>query len=582
MGDEGMHDSQMRVDIPDVIYKNDTSQNNNGSGSMALSTDVIMGIGLNMQRASDLLFGFSIYAEPTKTKIIGYSCSAMDELSKIGIAGKPLWQPQTNNRYEILNDIEYLRQFGQVDTTLREIVKLIEVGEPQNLPSFDSYLTEQPTLKTTPRVALQTESSRDMAYIKMTPISIVELLMDVNQWSSVFYNIVSKATIVGTLLGVEGSYDDKLHVMSAELHLPTPVVPTRECYFGRYSKQLSHNKWGVVDVSLDKFISSPTSNFLKRPSGCLITGMPNGYSKVVWVEHVEVDHSDLDNYSQQLDNSTLAFCATRWLNSLVRYSEWSQTLKATTFVADEGVRIPQTGRTSFLKLADRMMRIFCANISATTDNPWMQIPTYPGSKEVRVMVQNNMEDTATPPGTSVVFTTSLWLEVSPNRLFNFLRHENSRTKWDSLSRRLTIREFASMLKGENPGNRVSLMRANTSQGELVIFYLQESYTDSTGSYVVYAPLDELAVSALANGSDPDKVMILPSGFSILPGRLPGEEDRGTASFLTVAFNIVESATSRPVIPPESVETIYKIITDTVSSIKDTVLFHNHRNYWTED
>ncbi|KAL2986347.1 hypothetical protein AAZX31_12G201400 [Glycine max] len=535
-----------------------------------------------MQRASDLIFGFSIFAEPMKTEIIEHARLAMDELVKLGTAGHPLWQPQPKDRFDILNQIEYLRQFGEVDTALREIVKLIEVGEPQNLPSFDTYQTEQPASKETPTVALQTEASRDMAFINMSPISIVELLMDVNEWSSAFYNIVSKATLVGTLLGGERGYDDKLHVMSAEIHLPTTTVPTRECYFGRFSKQLSHNVWGVVDISLEKFIPSPTSNFLKRPSGCLISGMPNGHSKVAWVEHVEADHSHLDNYFKPLVTSTLAFGASRWLNSLNRYGEWLQTLKATTFVADEGVLIPQTGRTNFLKLADRMIKTFCANVSATAGNPWMKITTFLGDTDVKVMVKNNIKDTAMPPGTSVVFTTSLWLEVSPNRLFNFLRHENSRTKWDMLSRTLVIREIASLLKGENPGNCVSLMRANTSKGKLEIFYLQESYTDSTGSYVVYAPLDESALTAIVKGSNPDKVMILPSGFSILPGRLQGDEDRGTGSLLTVAFHVVESATNKPYIPPESIQIIHKVITDTVTSIKDIVLYHNHRNNWMED
>lgn len=69
--------------------------------------------------------------------------------------------------------------------------------------------------------------------------------------------------------------------MSAELHLPTPFVPVRECYFLRYCKQLSQEIWGVVDVSLEKFFPSPSSNFRRRPSGCLIMGMSNGFSKVI-------------------------------------------------------------------------------------------------------------------------------------------------------------------------------------------------------------------------------------------------------------------------------------------------------------
>ncbi|KAK7272437.1 hypothetical protein RJT34_29031 [Clitoria ternatea] len=582
----------MGVDHPDVIYKNDASHN--GSGSPAFSseqsananatlsdsssTSVIMGMGVNTQRASDLLFGLSIYAEPTKTRLIEYVFSAMDELWRIGTAGQPLWHPQTNYGYETLNDIEYLKQFGHVETTLREIMKLIEVGEPQNFPSYSNQ-NENPTLpRAIPSVALQIEATREMAFVKMSPTNIVELLMDMNQWSRVFYNIVSRTTLLGTFLdGMEGSYDGKLYVMNAELHLPSPLVPTRECYFGRYCKQLSQEMWGIVDVSLEQFFPSATSNFLKRPSGCLITELPNGYSKVTWVEHVEVDYSQLEDQFQLLVTSGLAFGATRWLNSIVRYSECCQILKAPTLIADDGVHIVQNGRTSLVKLADRMMRSFCASISGTTGNPWMQIATCPGSTDVRVMLKNDKEDTAKPPGTMVVFATSLRLEVSPNRLFNFLRHPNSRPKWDFLSRELSIREFASIIKGENPANRVSLIRANTPEGKLEIFYLQESYTDPTGSYVIYAPLDELALSALAKGCDPDKVIVLPSGFSILPGGLVRGSDGDTiktGSFLTVAFNIIESATDRSFIAPESVETIYKIITDTVAAIKDVVMYHN--------
>ena len=120
-----------------------------------------------------------MYAEPTKTKIIDLAHSAMDELSKIGVAEKPLWIPQKDDKYETLNDIEYLRQYGEVDETLREIMKLVEVRETQNFPGFGSYRSEHPSSSATPRAALQTEASRDMAYIKMSPINLVELLMDV-------------------------------------------------------------------------------------------------------------------------------------------------------------------------------------------------------------------------------------------------------------------------------------------------------------------------------------------------------------------------------------------------------------------
>ena len=68
----------------------------------------------------------------------------------------------------------------------------------------------------------------------------------------------------------------------AELQLPSPLVPTREVYFLRYSKRVDH-LWVVVDVSVDSLRGNPPPSLLrcrKRPSGCVIEETSNGYSKV--------------------------------------------------------------------------------------------------------------------------------------------------------------------------------------------------------------------------------------------------------------------------------------------------------------
>jgi homeobox-leucine zipper protein len=69
--------------------------------------------------------------------------------------------------------------------------------------------------------------------------------------------------------------------MTAEFQVPSPLVPTRENYFVRYCKQHSDATWAVVDVSLDNLRPSPISRSRRRPSGCLIQELPNGYSKVM-------------------------------------------------------------------------------------------------------------------------------------------------------------------------------------------------------------------------------------------------------------------------------------------------------------
>lgn len=68
--------------------------------------------------------------------------------------------------------------------------------------------------------------------------------------------------------------------MTAEFQVPSPLVPTRENYFVRYCKQHNDGSWAVVDVSLDSLRPNPISRTRKRPSGCLIQELPNGYSKV--------------------------------------------------------------------------------------------------------------------------------------------------------------------------------------------------------------------------------------------------------------------------------------------------------------
>lgn len=71
--------------------------------------------------------------------------------------------------------------------------------------------------------------------------------------------------------------------MTAEFQVPSPLVPTRENYFVRYCKQHVDGTWAVVDVSLDNLRPSTISRSRRRPSGCLIQELPNGYSKVMEV-----------------------------------------------------------------------------------------------------------------------------------------------------------------------------------------------------------------------------------------------------------------------------------------------------------
>lgn len=143
-------------------------------------------IPVEINRASDLLMAVSVSAEANKTKITKAAVSAMEELIRKAFEGAPLWQHQgDDNETEILNEAEYIREFRAFDATLKEIMRMVEVGEPQCMANLDgnngstSGTQQNPDFQreTQPDV-LQTEASRETVFVHMNPTSLVECLMD--------------------------------------------------------------------------------------------------------------------------------------------------------------------------------------------------------------------------------------------------------------------------------------------------------------------------------------------------------------------------------------------------------------------
>ncbi|CAN6690058.1 unnamed protein product [Malus baccata var. baccata] len=498
--------------------------------------------------SSDLLRSVSVLTEADKPMIVELAVAAMEELIRMAEAGDPLWVPGDHNsiHQEILNEDEYLRTFPR------------GIG-PKPL-------------------GLKSEASRETALVIMNHVNLVEILMDVNQWSTVFCGIVSRAMTLDILsTGVAGNYNGALQVMAAEFQVPSPLVPTRENYFVRYCKQNVDGTWAVVDVSLDNLRQSPVSRSRRRPSGCLIQELQNGYSKVIWVEHVEVDDSAVHNIYRPLVNSGLAFGAKRWVATLDRQCQRLASSMASNIPAGDLCVITSTeGRKSMLKLAQRMVMSFCTGVGASTAHAWTTLSAT-GSDDVRVMTRKSMDDPGRPPGIVLSAATSFWIPVPPKRVFDFLRDENSRSEWDILSNGGLVQEMAHIANGRDPGNCVSLLRvcnANSSQSNMLI--LQESCTDSTGSYVIYAPVDIVAMNVVLNGGDPDYVALLPSGFAILPDGPAGSAGGGTldvgsgGSLLTVAFQILVDSVPTAKLSLGSVATVNNLIKCTVERIRAAV------------
>ncbi|XP_022876975.1 homeobox-leucine zipper protein PROTODERMAL FACTOR 2-like [Olea europaea var. sylvestris] len=514
-----------------------------GPGNYGLQT----GMDNELFGAADLLRSVSGPADANKPMVIELAVAAMEELIRMAQTGEPLWMPSTDNSAETLSEEEYVRTFPRL------------IG-PKPL-------------------GLKSEASRESAIVIMNHISLIEILMDVNQWTSVFSSIVSRAMIVEVLsTGVAGNYNGALQVMTAEFQVPSPLVPTRENYFARYCKQHGDGTWAVVDVSLDNLRATSIPRCRRRPSGCLIQELPNGYSKVIWVEHIEVDDRAVHTIYKPLVNSGLAFGARRWVATLDRQCERLASVMANNISGGDGgvISCPE-GRKSMLKLAERMVMSFCSGVGASTAHTWTTL-SGSGADDVRVMTRKSVDDPGRPPGIVLSAATSFWLPVPPKRVFDFLRDENLRNEWDILSNEGLVQEMAHIANGRDPGNSVSLLRvnsANSSQSNMLI--LQESCTDSTGSYVIYAPVDIIAMNVVLSGGDPDYVALLPSGFAILPdgpinpaGGINPEVGSG-GSLLTVAFQILVDSVPTAKLSLGSVATVNSLIKCTVERIKGALL-----------
>lgn len=499
--------------------------------------------------------------EAEKPMVVELAVMAMDELVRMAQAEEPLWVTPQDGGREQLNYEEYLR-------------------------------TSSRGIGIRPH-GLKTEATRETALVMMNGVTLVETLMDAAQWMDMFPCLVSRAMTVDVLsTGVTGNRHGALQLMYAELQVLSPLVPTREIYFLRYCKQHAEGVWAVVDVSVDSLRDNPPPSLMKcrrRPSGVLIQDTPNGYSKVTCVEHMEYDDRAVHHMYRDLINSGMAFGAQRWLATLQRQCERLASLLASNIAARELGGVPSAnGRRSMLKLAQRMTNNFCAGVSASTVHTWTTL-SGSGEDDVRVMTRKSVDNPGEPHGIVLSAATSMWLRVSPQRVFEFLRDESLRSEWDILSNGGHVVEMAHIAKGQDPGNSVSLLRVNalnSNQSNMLI--LQESCTDVSGSLVIYAPVDIPAMNLVLQGGDPAYVALLPSGFAILPdgpenrrqmgvnphesgGQLAEGPQSSGGSLLTVAFQILVSSIPSARLSLESVATVNNLISCTVQRIKSALL-----------
>ncbi|CAH2059798.1 unnamed protein product [Thlaspi arvense] len=464
-----------------------------------------------------------------KPKIIELAVGAMEELMAMAQIGEPLWKGGVNGTTLAMNLDEYSR-------------------------IFRNGLGPRPN-------GFRTEASRETAVVFMSPMNVVERLMDVSLWSSMFAGLIARAMTHEVILnGINGNFDGAFHLMTAEYLVLSPIVSTRECYFVRYCKKQGEGLWAVVDISVDQLVPNLQLKCRRRPSGCLIQETPNGCSQVTWVEHVEVDdRGGVSHFYKYLVSTGQALGANRWIATLDRQCERvasSMVSSIPSIEPDDLLIMTNQSKRSMLKIAERMWRSFFSGLAGSSADMWTCLSGYVG-ESMRVMTRNSVNDPGRPPGVILCAATSFWVPAPANVIFDFLREENNRIHWDVLSIGGHVQKLTEITNGRDSRNCVSLLQA-PSTGQSKMTMIQESSVDPTTSFLIYAPVDVKAIEIVLNGGDPDYVALLPSGFGIIPNSLPGpaKED---GSLLNIAFQILVEASPSATLTVSSVATIENLL-----------------------
>ncbi|KAA8533755.1 hypothetical protein F0562_031272 [Nyssa sinensis] len=517
-----------------------------------------------------------------KSMFLELALAAMDELVKLSQIDNPLWVRSMDGAREALNHDEYSRTFP-------------------------------PCIDMKPN-GLVTTATRATGMVIINSLALVETLMDVNQWVETFSCMIGRTSTIDVISsGMGGTRSGALQLMHAELQVLSPLVPAHQMKFLRFCKQHAEGVWAVVDVSVDVIGEGSNAhafvNCRRLPSGCVVQDMPNGYSKVSWVEHLQYDESAVHQLYRPLLSSGMGFGAQRWVATLQRQCECLAVMMSPIVPGEDHTglsfvrsfnfffliielefdtvtcttAITASGRRSILKLAQRMTRNFCAGVCATVHN-WEVLQIGNLGEGAKLMTRKNVDDPGEPAGVVLSATTSVWMPISRQHLFDFLRNEQLRNEWDILSHGGPMQEVIHIAKGQDSGNCVSLLRAsgapvNTNQSSMLI--LQETWTDASGSLIAYAAVDIPAIQVVINGGDSGCVALLPSGFAIVPDGSPesaplvkeGSGGGGGGSLLTLGFQILVNDLPTAKLTMESVETVNDLISKQIQRIKAALRCH---------
>ncbi|KAK4723898.1 hypothetical protein R3W88_026677 [Solanum pinnatisectum] len=410
----------------------------------------------------DKLFGPTTSLEGTfdKSILLNLALDALDELLKLAQNGEPLW-----------------------------LKNLDGDGETLNLKEYDSSLTPIIGMKPEHFITEATRASCKMVHNRQT---LVETLMNKNQWMEMFPCIIE-----------------------SELQSFSDMVLVREIKCLCFCQKHVEGLWVVVDVSTDTIQKGSQQceiqNCRRLPSGCIIQDMVDGYSKVIWIEHMQYNENHIHHLYRPLVKKGLVFGAQRWIGNLQRQSEFLRVMKSFVDPTKNGV-------------------------------------------DAKLIMTTSIGEHSEPIGTVLCATKTIRLLES----------------MDVLSSNGPIQELVRVSKDQNLESDIYLLRVDegstsAKQNNLLIF--QDTCTDTTSSLLVYATIDSQDINMVMKEGDCSFVGLLPNEISIVQDYSVNDNVAYGGSLVTIGFQMLLKNLATTNLPAQSVKEANDLICHAIHKIK---------------
>ncbi|KAH0720105.1 hypothetical protein KY284_005135 [Solanum tuberosum] len=481
-----------------------------------------------------------------KSTLLNLALDASDELLKLAQNGEPLW-------------------FRNLDGD----------GETLNLKEYDSAFTPIISMKPEHFITEATRATCKMVHNSQT---LVETLMNKDQWMDMFPCIVGKTNTIEVISrGISGNKSGALLLIVSELQIISDMIPSCEIKCLRFCQKHAEGLWVVVDVSIDTIQKGSQQceiqSCRRLPSGCIIQDMVDGYSKVIWIEHMQYNENHVHHLYRPLVKTGLVFGAQRCIAGLQRQSEFLRVMKSfvdPTIVSKDHIGIRM--------LAQSMTRKFCAAVCATT-HKW-EIVQLENGVDAKLMMRTSIGDHTEPIGIVLCAIKTIRLPVKQQHLFEFFINNKTRSQWDVLSCNGPIQELVRVSKDQNLESSIYLLRADgdstsAKQNNMLIF--QDTCTDTTGSLLVYATVGSQDINMVMKEGDSSFVGLLPNGISIVQDYSAVDNDNDIfekndngvygGSLVTIGFQMLLENLATTSLPKQSIKEANDLICHTIRKIK---------------